>query len=410
MSMKSRVTSSHGRRCPDFAARPCTQLNTGSDIRYIDSVESLQQLRAALEGSDWIALDTEFLREKTYYPKLCLVQIATPEHVACIDPLAIEDLSPLLDLLYNERITKVMHAARQDMEIFYHLRGALPTPVFDTQVAALLLGHPDQIGYGNLVKEVLGISLDKLHTRADWSQRPLSADQLRYAADDVVYLVQVYEQMIGRLTTLGRLDWLAEDFENLTRVELYSNPPAEAWLRVRAANRLKGPALAVLQALASWREQLAQEQDRPRGWLLRDDILIEIARHLPKSLAGLGKIRGLPERTLQKHGKRLLALVAAAREQAPQPLPKTGFRQRLSSSQEALVDIMMAVVRLSGAENELNPAVLASRKQLEQLATGNADIDTLHGWRRQLVGERLQSLLDGNLSVSVVDGRVRIES
>jgi len=385
-------------------------LNTGFDIRYVDSYESLQQTCATLGASDWIALDTEFLREKTYYPKLCLVQIATPELVVCIDPLAIEDLSPLLELLYDERITKVMHAARQDMEIFYHLRGALPTPVFDTQIAALLLGYPDQIGYGNLVREALGVSLDKLHTRADWSLRPLSAEQLRYAADDVVYLVQVYQQIIGKLTTLGRLDWLAEDFENLTRVELYSNPPADAWLRVRAANRLKGPALAALQALASWREQLAQDQDRPRGWLLRDDILIEIARHLPKSLVALGKIRGLPERTLQKHGTRLLALVAAAREQAPQPPPKIESRQRLSPSQEALVDVMMAVVRLSGAENQLNPAVLASRKQLEQLATGDSDIDALHGWRRQLVGERLQSLLDGRLKVSVADGCLRIDS
>ena len=388
----------------------CNRLNANADIRYVDSFESLQQTCAELASGDWIAVDTEFLREKTYYPKLCLVQIATPERVVCIDPLAIDDLAPLFELLYNERITKVMHAARQDMEIFYHLRGTLPAPVFDTQIAALLLGYADQIGYGNLVKEVLGINLDKLHTRADWSQRPLSAEQIRYAADDVVYLVQVYQQMIGKLTARGRLDWLTEDFENLTRAELYSNPPAEAWLRVRAANRLKGPALAVLQALASWREQLAQDRDRPRGWLLRDDILIEIARHLPKSPAALGKIRGLPERTLQKHGTQLLALVTEAREQSPQPLPKKEFRQRLSPSQEALVDVMMAVVRLSGAENELNPAVLASRKQLEQLATGNTDIDALHGWRRQLVGERLQSLLDGRLTVSVVDDHLRIKA
>jgi ribonuclease D len=384
-------------------------LSTESDIRFVDSFESLQQSCAALAASDWIALDTEFLREKTYYPKLCLVQIATTDHVVCIDPLAIDDLTPLFELLYNARIIKVMHAARQDMEIFYHLQGTLPAPVFDTQIAALLLGYPDQVGYGNLVKEVLGISLDKLHTRADWSRRPLSVDQMRYAADDVVYLVQIYQQMIGKLGALNRLDWLTEDFENLTRVELYSNPPAGAWLRVRAANRLKGPALAVLQALASWREQLAQEQDRPRGWVLRDDILIEIARHMPKSPEALGRIRGLPERTQQKHGAQLLALVAAAREQAPQPLPKTEFRVHLDPSQEALVDVMMAVVRLCAEQNTLNPAVLASRKQLEKLATGNNDIEALHGWRRNLVGERLLALLDGRLNLSVLDGRLRIE-
>ncbi len=261
-------------------------METTPDIRYIDTSAALRELCGQLRGNPWLTLDTEFLREKTYYPRLCLLQVATPELVACIDPLALEDLSPLLDVIYDDSITKVMHAARQDMEIFFHLRHTLPSPVFDTQIAALLLGYPDQIGYGNLVKETLGIELEKLHTRTDWSRRPLSDEQIRYAADDVFHLAQVYRHLVGKLTELGRLDWLSDDFARLTQVDLYRNDPAQAWLKVRGGNRLRGAGLAVLQALAQWRETLARDQDRPRGWLLRDDELVEIARHLPGTLDG----------------------------------------------------------------------------------------------------------------------------
>ena len=239
------------------------------EIQYIDSAPELARFCLQLSGADWFALDTEFLREKTYYPKLCLLQVATPDSVACIDPLALDTLDPILDLVFDPGITKVMHSARQDMEIFYHLRGAAPGPVFDTQVAALLLGYPDQIGYGNLVSEVLNVRLEKLHTRADWSIRPLTQDQVSYAADDVIYLVDVYLNLRNRLVERGRLEWLDEDFARLSSDALYSNPPEDAWLRVKGGNRLKGAALAVLQALAGWRETLAQQRDRPRGWILR---------------------------------------------------------------------------------------------------------------------------------------------
>lgn len=385
-------------------------MTTLPDVRYIDTSASLRELSGQLRGNPWLTLDTEFLREKTYYPKLCLLQVATPELVACIDPLALEDLSPLLDVLYDDSITKVMHAARQDMEILFHLRHALPSPVFDTQIAALLLGYPDQIGYGNLVKETLGIELEKLHSRTDWSRRPLSDEQIRYAADDVFHLAQVYLHLVEKLTELGRLDWLSEDFTRLTQVELYSNDPAQAWLKVRGGNRLRGASLAVLQALAQWRETLARDQDRPRGWLLRDDELVEIARHLPGTPAALGAIHGLHERFIDKHGARLLELVAEARHRAPKPLSSTELPVRLSPLQEALVDAMMAVVRVSAAENALNPAVLASRKQLEQLANSTPDSELLHGWRGQLVGGRLQSLLRGELGLYARNGVVELRT
>jgi ribonuclease D len=379
-------------------------------VRYIDTPAALEQLCAQLRGVPWFALDTEFLREKTYYPKLCLLQVATPDLVACIDPLALEDLSALLEVIYQEDITKVLHAARQDMEIFFHLRNVLPSPVFDTQIAALLLGFPDQIGYGNLVKETLGIELDKLHSRTDWSRRPLSDEQIRYAAEDVFYLAQVYRHLVEKLSALDRLDWLEEDFERLSHIELYNNDPAQAWLKVRGSNRLRGPSLAVLQALAEWRETVARDQNRPRGWLLRDDDLVEIARHLPGTPAALGEIRGLHERFIDKHGARLLELVAEARRKTPKTQPATGVPVRLSPLQEALVDAMMAVVRVSAAENAINPTVLASRKQLEQLAFGATDSELLHGWRRQLVGKRLQALLAGELGLYARNGALELRS
>ena len=383
-------------------------MNDTAQLQYIDTAEALQAFCNRIAGADWIALDTEFLREKTYYPKLCLLQIATPDVVACVDPLALDDLGPLLDLIFDPGITKVMHSARQDMEIFFHLRGAAPAPVFDTQIAALLLGYPDQIGYGNLVRELLGVSLEKLHTRADWSLRPLSDPQLQYAADDVIYLVDVYRQLQAKLQQLGRLEWLAEDFQLLSSADLYLTHPEQAWLKVKGSNRLKGASLAVLQSLAKWREERAIRSDRPRGWILRDDALIEIARHRPVSVAALGKLRGLNERLVSKSGAELVAVVAQAVDSKPQPFPNAADRVRLTPIQDALVDAMLALVRLSGAQHALNPAVLASRKELEKLALGNADTDVMHGWRRKLVGEQLQALLDGKLGLAVRDGQLVI--
>ena len=385
---------------------PTTPMTSNPNIQYIDTPSSLDAFCTQIRTSDWIALDTEFLREKTYYPKLCLLQIATPDTVACIDPIALDDLSPVLEVIFDEGITKVMHSGRQDMEIFFNIHGKPPSPVFDTQIAALLLGYADQIGYANLVKEMLGIELDKLHTRADWSLRPLSADQLKYAADDVVYLADIYRKMTAQLTEMGRLAWLVGDFERLASPDLYSNPPDQAWLKVKGGNRLKGDSLSVLQALANWRETTAQRKDRPKGWILRDDALVDIARHRPVSMEALGKIRGLSEGLVRNSGKVLVELVRDAAARQPVPFPDTGKRIKPTPDQNALVDVMMALVRMSGEQNDLNPAVLASRKQLEQLVRGETDINVMQGWRKKFVGEQLARFLDGDLNLSVANGKL----
>jgi len=383
---------------------------TNPDIQYIDTPDALRLFSEQISGADWIALDTEFLREKTYYPKLCLIQIATTEVVACIDPIALDDLSPLLDVIFDARITKVMHAARQDLEILFNIQGSVPVPVFDTQIAALLLGYPDQIGYGNLVKETLGVSLEKKHTRADWSLRPLSKDQVQYAADDVVYLVAVYQQLLEKLNGLQRLDWLNGDFKRLTSADLYLNDPEKAWHKVKGGKRLKGTSLSVLQAFAAWREKTAQKKNIPKGWLMRDDVLIDLARLQPDSASSLGKIRGIGEGLVKRNGEYLLGLIEDAKKKQPEPLADREFRQRLSPSQDALVDVMMAVVRISAENNSLNPAVLATRKHLEKLLAGETDSSLMQGWRKELIGDQLQALLNGDLDLAVKNGELVLQS
>ncbi len=375
---------------------------------YIDTAEGLQRICEQLRRSRFVTLDTEFVRERSYYPRLCLIQLADEQQTAVIDPIAITDLTPLRALLMDPAVTKVLHSARQDLEIFYHLFGELPTPLWDTQIAATLLGHGDQVGYGALVKELLGIELDKSHSRTDWEQRPLDTAQLRYAADDVIHLVAVYQRLLAELERRGRSSWLAEDFAALTQPQLYHTDPEEAWERIKGRQKLRGVQLAALQLLAAWREQRAQEDDLPRRWVASDEVLLDVARILPESTDKLARIRGLPKPVAERHGKALLALVAEARALPKQAWPRLEQGERLTLEQEAIADAMMAIVRLRGAEQQVSPSAIATRRELEALLLGGREIALLHGWRGALVGEQLQRLVAGEVALRVRQGQLEL--
>ena len=369
-------------------------------IQYIDTPEKLEQLCQQIATESWLALDTEFLREKTYYPKFCLLQIATPEWVVCVDPLAIEDLTPLFDAIYNPKIIKVFHSCRQDLEIFYQITGKIPMPVFDTQIAAPLLGIQENPGYAMLVSTFLNINLSKAYTRTDWSLRPLSAEQLQYAADDVIYLCQIYEIMRIKLTDLQRFDWLADDFKFLNNPDIYDIKPENSWLKIKGKNKLTGKQLSIIQALTKWREQQAKTDNKPRNWLIRDDLLIELAKLQPITVRELANIRNINDRLVRTHGKLLCQLISDARENPVSPLKDKKGSFKKTQQQEAILDVLTAIVRVRAEENSLNPTILASRKELEKLLF-NEDCQLLKGWRFGMIGRELQELLSGQYSLKL---------
>lgn len=385
--------------------KPLTHLaSDGMSYSYIETRADLNALCEQLKGSKWLTLDTEFIREETYYPKLCLIQVATDDVVACIDPLAIDDLDPLLEVFYDSDITKVLHAARQDLEIFQNLRGHPPENIFDSQIAATLLGHGDQIGYGNLVNAMLGVELDKAHSRTDWSKRPLSPEQLDYAADDVRYLRDIYKQQVQQLEEMGRLKWLDEDFAQLSDPALYIPDSREAWKRLKGINRLKGVQLAIVQELAQWREELARERNLPKRWVIHDDLLVEIARLRPLSEDKLRHIRGLDEKKISRYGKTILQLVEKAKSRPNADWPTLDFRPRLSASQDAMVDILLGMLKLCAHKHHVSPNSLASRKDLELLISGKGEAALSHGWRHELCGAELEHLLSARTCITIEQG------
>ena len=376
---------------------------------YVDTPEQLSELCAKLTNVSWIVLDTEFLREKTYFPKFCLLQIAANDIVACVDPLALESLDSLFEIIFNPRITKVFHSGRQDLEIIYNLYGKLPGPVFDTQIAAPLLGLGEQISYAGLVAELLGVNLTKSHSRTDWTRRPLSPEQIRYAADDVIYLEKAYLFMLPRLEKLRRLSWLEGDFQELLDPSNYENPPELAWQRIGGVHQLKSKPLSIVQTLAAWREQTARSQDLPRGWVLKDDALLDLARQQPANIDELKLVRGIDERVVKRHGAIICRMIQEALGRTPQALEQKSRSGKKSVEQEAVLDLLMAVVRLRAAQNTINSSILASRKDLEQLFDGDPFARLLHGWRKTMVGEELSAVLRGEVALSITDGRLSME-
>lgn len=358
--------------------------------QFINDGAGLDAVCRELTHAPWVALDTEFRRVDTYYAQLCLIQIATPALIACVDPLAV-DITPLLDVLAREELLKVLHAARQDLEVLHDIGRRVLRPVFDTQVAAALAGFPDQVGYANLVEALVGERLDKSQTRTDWTRRPLSAEQLAYAADDVRHLCTVYAALDERLRGLGRLAWLEEECAALTDPALYINEPTSAWRRIGAAVTLGAPERAALIALATWRERTAQALNRPRGWIVSDTLLVELARRRPRTPAALAAIEGMTPAVVRKRGEEILE---ALRTGESAPATVGGVPARPTPDEQALARELAEHVARTAEHLKIPPSLIATRHDLQALASGGREARVLRGWRRTAAGEELLRLCE----------------
>jgi ribonuclease D len=330
------------------------------------------------------------MRESTYFPKLCLIQAATAEACVVIDPLALPDLGPLWQFLASRERCKVLHAARQDLEVLATATPGqpVPGPIFDTQIAAALLGYPAQIGYGSLVAERFGHTLAKGHTRTDWTRRPLTPEQLQYAEDDVRYLAPLYLDLRDALQAAGRLDWLHEETRELEQLDLHGADPDAAWRRLKGLDRLQPQQRATAKLLAQWREAAAIRHDKPRGWILADDALREIAERLPATIRDLEGIRNLPPGVVRRRGDELLALIERGRSDAANEAAAS-TPSRPQPQQLALVSKLMNVARETAQHAKINAELLATRRDIEQLVFARRTEHLLSGWRREIIGEPL---------------------
>ncbi len=376
----------------------------------ITQSEPLAALCARLAKSPFIAVDTEFMRENTFYPELCLVQLADAHEAAAIDPMAAGiDLTPMLDLLcHNDDVLKVFHAGGQDIEIFYNLTKKTPSPMFDTQIAAMALGQGEQIGYSNLVELWKGLQLDKGARFTDWSRRPLDKRQIDYAIGDVTHLAEIFPMMLDKLRTTGRGDWLDHEMERISNPDNYSNDPEKAWERVKVQSR-KPDVLGRLQAIAAWRDREAQRKNIPRGRIMKDETLADIASHPPKSQADLPKVRGLsPAWKENEIGARLMAVLSEAKPMEREALPE---RNRIGGGKDgALVaDLLKLLLKIRSREINVAARLIVRTDELERLAGGEREgLSLLSGWRFEQFGRDALDLVEGRLAFAVVDGKLRM--
>ncbi len=353
----------------------------------------LEESLGALGDADALALDTEFVREKTYYPRLCLVQVAADDRILLVDALALEDLTPLSERLGRAGTVKILHAARQDVEVLLPVTGKPPAPLLDTQVAAGLLGFAPQVGYADLVRQVLEIELAKGHARTNWAARPLRDEQLDYAADDVRYLRPLAQALRDRLQDAGRLRWLEEDCAALTDPALYRNDPESAWKRLKGLDRMLPPERAAVRVLADWRERRAMRRNLPRGWVLSDDALREIARRRPGSRDALARDARLSHAAAARLGDEILEVLAAARVTEEDEAATTTALDRLTPSQLEQSRRLQAALQTTAREFGLSAEVLATRRDLTAILRGARAVPPLSGWRREIVGEALLAAL-----------------
>lgn len=363
-----------------------------SQTHWIDTPTALAEAIAHWQGRDWLTVDTEFLRIDTYRPKLCLVQVGDGRDAWVIDSLAISDLSPLFERLNDPGTVKVFHAASQDLEIFAQLTGRCPAPIFDTQLAAALLGLGDQLGYAGLVEKRLGIVIDKSLSRTDWSKRPLRQAEIDYAAADVTHLATLYPPLLAELRAAGREEWLLEDALRMAEPSTYETRPEDAWKRLRGLARLEPRAQHLAARLAAWRETQAQERNRPRGWILDDEAVYRLAERRPAAVEQLAALNLLPPKTLERHGARLIELLA---EPLPTPLVALALDERLAPEQKARLQRLQDATRKAAEALQLPPGLLAPRAELESVLVSGAaaPVRVLGGWRRKAVGEALLQAL-----------------
>ena len=377
----------------------------------ITKSEDLVPLIDRLSTQPFVAVDTEFMRENTYWPDLCLIQIAGSEEAAAIDPKADIDLSPLLSLLVaNEEVLKVFHAAGQDLEIIHNLTGKVPHPLFDTQIAAMALGHGEQVGYSNLIESMLGHSIDKGARFTDWSRRPLDKRQIDYAIADVTHLATVFPKLLNRLKKTGRGGWLDEEMERLADPSSFAFAPEEAWKRLKLPSR--NPAvLGRLKALAGWREVEARTKNIPRGRIVKDDTLGELAAHPPKTQEDLGNVRGLSAGWRSNDiGARLIAALEAAKPLEPNEMPDREPRRPGLTKEGALVaDLLKLLLKIRAKETGVAPRLIARSDDLEALAAGvRKDLNILSGWRFEEFGRDALDLVEGRLGFAIENGRLKM--
>ncbi len=378
----------------------------------ISDTATLANLCTRLADADFVCVDTEFMRESTFFPELCLIQIADGEEAAAIDPMAPRlDLAPLLELLVaNDNVLKVFHAGGQDLEIIYNLTGKTPFPLFDTQIAAMALGQGEQVGYSNLVDSFLGIQIDKGARFTDWSRRPLDARQIEYAIGDVTHLAKIFPKMLDRLRKTGRGAWLDMEMERLGDPRNYANDPDEAWKRVRIAGR-KPEVLGRLKALARWRELEARGKDLPRGRIVKDETLADIAGHPPKKQADLARVRGLSATWAQNDiGARLMASLEDAKPMGPDELPPRDDRKPGLGKDGVLVaDLLKLLLKIRSRDIDVAARLLARSDELEALAAGQRDgLAILSGWRFDQFGRDALDLVEGRLGFTVIGGKLKM--
>ncbi len=376
----------------------------------VTDTKTLADLCARLSQAPFVCVDTEFMRENTFFPDLCLVQVASPTEAAAIDPKADIDLTPLLDLLVKEEVLKVFHAGGQDLEIIYNLTGKTPTPLFDTQIAAMALGLGEQVSYANLVASYTNATLDKGARFTDWARRPLDKRQLDYAVCDVTYLAELFPKMLERLKRTGRGAWLDEEMMRLGDPANYANAPELAWKRLRLPNR-KPEVLGRLKALAAWREREAREKDVPRGRIMKDETLTDLAGNPPRRQDDLTKVRGLSAAWGQNNiGERLIGAIEASTPMTPDEMPpREAARPGLTPDSSLVADLLKLLLKVRAKEADVAPKLIARSDDLEALAAGVREgLPMLSGWRNEVFGMDALALVEGRLGFAVKDGKMKM--